>query len=77
MRTLITLLLAMWALSAPVGSAFAGGSNRFALDQKWKRVQQWKKEEDQRFKALESEAARMLKKIDGWDGGRKPPPRQR
>lgn len=75
MRALITLLFALSALAVPTVSAFASGSSRFALDQHWKRSQQWQKHQEQHFDALESEAAKVLKRMDGKCGNRETSPK--
>lgn len=57
MKKLI-IALSLLTFFASVPFAFAGGNHRFAIDQKWKQVEAWQKQQARQFKALEREAAK-------------------
>jgi hypothetical protein len=54
-------ILTLIALFVPVSVALARGNHRFAIDQQWKRVEEFQKKQNERFKKLEREAERMQK----------------
>jgi hypothetical protein len=72
MTRLISLLLGVFCIAATADLAFARGAHRFNLDQKWAREQEAQEKLDQRFKELDKEAAKFLKKIEREKGGREP-----
>jgi len=62
-RTIVTALTVL-VIAVSFDLALAGGNHRFALDRKWKRITTWQEKEEKRFKTLEAESARLLKKIE-------------
>jgi len=63
-RTIVTALTVL-VIAMSFDSVLAGGNHRFALDRKWKRITAWQENEEKRFKTLDTESARLLKKIEG------------
>ncbi|MBI4966277.1 MAG: hypothetical protein HY913_23565 [Desulfomonile tiedjei] len=63
----IALTVAVW-----FDSALAAGNHRFELDRKAKQVQTWQEAQDKRFKALEAESTKFLKKIESENQLREP-----
>jgi hypothetical protein len=59
----IILALTVVVFLASVPAVMARGNHRFALDQKWKQVQQWQKQQDDRFKAIERDAERGIRAL--------------
>ena len=59
MKNLI-IALTLLTFLASAAFAMAGGNHRFALDQKWKQVEAWQKQQARQFKAIEGEAKALL-----------------
>jgi hypothetical protein len=59
----LIIALTLLTFLALVPSAMAGGNHRFALDQKWKQVEAWQKQQDRKFKAIEAEAKALLGEV--------------
>jgi hypothetical protein len=60
-RIMLALTILAFLASAP--AAMARGNHRSALDLKWKAVQAWQKKQDERFKAIERDAARGIQSL--------------
>ncbi len=54
-----------------------GNNNRFALDQEWKQVRASQEQQDKEFKAIEQEAERSMREMDGSKGSRSVVPSNR
>jgi len=65
MKTTIVTALTVLVIAVSFDLALAGGNHWSALDRKWKRITTWQEKEEMRFKTLDAEAARLLKKIEG------------
>jgi hypothetical protein len=60
-KMILAFTILIFLASAPI--VMARGNHRFALDQKWKEVQQLQKRQDDRFKAIERDAERGIKAL--------------
>ena len=53
----VIAVLTLIGLLVPVPFAIARGNHRSAIDQQWKRVEAWQKNQDRMFKRIERDAA--------------------
>ncbi len=60
----ISLLLGVLCIAVTADLAIASGAHRFNLDQKWAREQEAQEKLDQRFKELDKEAAKFVRKLE-------------
>jgi Ni/Co efflux regulator RcnB len=60
MKSLFVLLIAMCVFSSAHAAMAANSSARQAISQKWNQVQKWQKKQDDRLKAIERRAERLL-----------------
>lgn len=61
MKTLLCVLIAIFAFIPPYERAEAGGDHRASIDQKWRNVERWRKAQDLQHRELLNEASRVLK----------------
>jgi len=66
--SIILVIVAALSLLFPVEWASARGNHRSAIDRKWKQVQAWQERQNKEFKAIEREAGRSLRGMDGSKG---------
>ena len=77
MKKLIVALAGLFVL-IPLYTAIAAGNEWSVLFQRWKRVEAWQGKQNKQWRALEAEAERSYRDIDGTSGparGVSPTPR--
>jgi len=62
---IIFALVAALSVVFPVEWASARGNHRSAIDRKWKEVQAWQEQQNKKFRAIEREAERSMRQMNG------------
>ncbi len=62
---IIFVLVAALSVVFLVEWASARGNHRSAIDRKWKEVQAWQERQNKKFKAIEREAERSMREMNG------------
>jgi|GEM_PF-4180399 len=75
MKRGIILVAMVISLSCPVDWAAKANAHRSSLGQEWQKVEAGQEIQQKRWKAIEREADRMLKDINGNDGVSRTRPR--
>lgn len=66
--SIILVIVAALSVLFTVEWASAQGNHRGAIDRKWQQVRAWQERQDKKFKAIEREGERPLRKMDGSKG---------
>lgn len=64
---IIFALVVAVSMMFPVEWASAKANHRNAIDRKWKEVQAWQEQQDRKFRAIEREAERSMRQLNGSD----------
>jgi hypothetical protein len=67
-KSIVFVLAAAACILFPLEWASARGNHRNAIDRQWKQVQAWQAQQNNKFKAIEREAERSIRKIDAPEG---------
>ena len=62
---IIFALVAAFSMLFPAERASARGNHRSAIDRKWKEVQAWQEQQNKKFRAIEREAERSMRQMNG------------
>jgi hypothetical protein len=66
--SIMFVIVAALSVMFTVEWASAQGNHRGAIDRKWQQVRAWQERQDKKFKAIEREGERPLRKMDGSKG---------